>query len=102
MLCHELRTQLPDWTFPAPRGGLCVWVKLPHGDANTFAQLALRRGVAVASGRTTAPGEEFLSHLRLAAGPSPALIREGVSCLAIAWDEFLAIDAASRPQRVVV
>lgn len=102
VLCHELRTQLPDWTFPAPRGGLCVWAKLPYGDADTFAQLALRRGVAVAPGRTAAPGEEFLSHLRLAAGPSPALIREGVSRLAIAWDEFLAIDAASRPQRVVV
>ena len=102
VLCNELRTQLPDWTFPVPRGGLCVWVKLPSGDADNFAQLALRHGVAVATGRTAAPGEEFLSHLRLAAGPPPALIREGVSRLATAWDEFLALDEAARSQRVAV
>jgi DNA-binding transcriptional MocR family regulator len=88
ILCAELRARLPDWSFTAPGGGLSVWVKLPRGSADDLVQLALRRGVAIASGRTAAPGEEFLSHVRLSAGPEPRLLREGVARLAWAWEEM--------------
>lgn len=90
VLCHELEERLPDWSFPVPRGGLCVWAKLPRGSADALAQLSLRRGVAIASGRTTAPGEEFPSHVRLSAGPPPELLQEGVARLAEAWKELSA------------
>ncbi len=88
VLCSELRAQLPEWTFPEPRGGLSVWAELPHGNADALAQLALRRGVAIAPGRTAAPSEEFMGHVRLSAGPAPEAIREGVSRLAAAWQEL--------------
>jgi DNA-binding transcriptional MocR family regulator len=94
VLCEELRRRLPSWTFPEPRGGLCVWAQLPRGSADALAQLALRRGVAIAPGRTASPSEEFLGHVRLSAGPAPALIREGVTRLASAWEE---LDAGGAP-----
>lgn len=101
VLCQELQARLPEWSFPVPQGGLCVWAQLPRGCAEDLAQLSLRRGVAIASGRTAAPGEEFLSHLRLSAGPRPGLLREGVIRLAAAWEE---LDAAApyHEQRVLV
>lgn len=101
VLCHELRDRLADWSFPAPRGGLCVWAKLPYGSADHLAQLSLRRGVAIAPGRTAAPGEEFLSHVRLSAGPRAELLREGVARLAEAWEE-LGSTAPYHEQRVLV
>lgn len=88
VLCAELEARLPEWTFPTPRGGLCVWAEMPHGNADDLAQLAPRRGVAIAPGRTAAPDEEFLSHVRISAGPPPPLLREGVARLARAWDEL--------------
>lgn len=88
VLRDELHARLPEWTFPEPLGGLSLWAELPHGSADDLAQLALRRGVAVSPGRTAAPDEEFLSHVRLSAGPPTALIREGVGRLASAWEEL--------------
>ena len=102
VLCQELRARLPEWSFPEPRGGLSVWVELPRGSADVLAQLALRRGVAIAPGRTAAPSEEFLGHLRLSAGPAPAFIREGVERLALAWEELDGLGAALDHQRVLV
>lgn len=101
VLCEELEHQLPEWSFPTPRGGVCVWAKLPRGSADDLAQLSLRRGVAIAPGRTAAPGEEFLSHVRLSAGPPPELLREGIARLAAAWEELDA-SASSRQQHVLV
>src|SRR5579875_1332541 len=101
VLCHELQHRLPDWSFPVPRGGLCVWAKLPRGSADDLAQLSLRRGVAIASGRSAAPGEEFPSHVRLSAGPPPELLQEGVARLADAWEELTAA-ALDHEQRVLV
>ncbi len=71
-------------------GLLPAWVGLPHGSADEFAQLALRHGVAVASGTSAAPDDRFSGHLRVCAGPAPDLIREGVQKLALAWSEMRA------------
>ena len=49
-LTRLLARSLPSWTWEAPAGGLSLWVKLPQGDANAFAQVALRHGVAVVPG----------------------------------------------------
>ncbi|MGI8864596.1 MAG: PLP-dependent aminotransferase family protein [Solirubrobacteraceae bacterium] len=56
VLCQGLRAQLPDWSFSEPNGGLSVWAELPRGSADDLAQLALRRGVAIAAGRTRRAG----------------------------------------------
>jgi DNA-binding transcriptional MocR family regulator len=46
----ELARHLPDWQAPAVRGGQTLWIRLPHGDGRSFAQTALRHGVAVLPG----------------------------------------------------
>ena len=55
-LAGALRAALPEWTWPEPDGGLTLWVRLPGAgsgpaDSGTFAQAALRQGVAVVPGR---------------------------------------------------
>jgi hypothetical protein len=100
-LCEELGSQLPEWSFARPRGGISVWVELPGASADDLAQLALRRGVAISSGRSAAPGEQFLSHLRLSAGPPPALICDGIARLAAAWRELQALPAPAHREPVI-
>jgi DNA-binding transcriptional MocR family regulator len=101
VLCEEIRERLPEWSFSEPQGGLSIWAALPCGSADDLAQLALRRGVAIAPGRTAAPDEEFLAHVRVSAGPSPELIREGIKRLAAAWSE-LQSSALCYEQQVLV
>jgi DNA-binding transcriptional MocR family regulator len=83
-----LSKHLPEWTWVEPAGGLSLWVKLPRGDASTFAQVALRHGVAVVPGTLASPSGGCADRLRvpyvLEAGP----MREGVERLARAWDAY--------------
>jgi DNA-binding transcriptional MocR family regulator len=96
VLLSELRAELPQWSFTAPSGGLSVWVQLPGAGAGEFAQLALRHGVAISAGTASGLDERFSAHVRLCAGPSPELIREGVRQLAVAWGEM----SAGAPSRL--
>ena len=95
VLVRELRTRLPSWRFAEPAGGLSVWASLPTGSAEELAQIALRHGVAISAGTASSPHGRHSNHVRLCAGPSPELIREGVRQLAIAWDEMSAAPAQS-------
>ena len=45
-----LSSLLPSWSWDRPQGGLCLWVRLPHGSATEFSQLALRHGVLTVPG----------------------------------------------------
>jgi DNA-binding transcriptional MocR family regulator len=94
LLVEQLREHLPDWDFDEPRGGWSVWVSLPSGNADRFAQLALRHGVAVTTGAAMAPDDRFNGHLRLSAGSSPQQIILGVQLLAKVWNQM-----AARPER---
>ncbi|HEY5317367.1 MAG TPA: PLP-dependent aminotransferase family protein [Solirubrobacteraceae bacterium] len=88
ILVEQLREHLPDWNFDEPRGGWSVWAAMPWGDADRFAQLALRHGVAVATGGAMAPDDRFSGHLRLSAGSTPQQIVHGVQLLAQAWHQM--------------
>jgi DNA-binding transcriptional MocR family regulator len=90
VLAEELTARLPEWAFALPRGGWSVWVSMPAGSADELAQLALRYGVAIASGTSAAPDDRFAGHLRLSAGAPPELLRRGVALLAQAWQELCA------------
>src|SRR5262249_31926479 len=87
-LTKLLAKHVPEWTWTPPAGGLSLWVKLPRGDANTFAQVALRHGVAVVPGTLASPNGGCEDRLRipyvLDAGP----MREGVERLARAWEAY--------------
>ncbi|NUS08484.1 MAG: PLP-dependent aminotransferase family protein, partial [Nonomuraea sp.] len=93
-LCAELRARLPDWTFEPARGGQTVWVRLPRGEADSFAQVALRHGVAVPPGRSFDPLGGHGDHLRLHFLFPEEELTGAVADLAAAWAAY---DGARRP-----
>jgi DNA-binding transcriptional MocR family regulator len=87
-LAAGLREALPDWTFAVPRGGLSLWVQLPHGNAEEFAERALDHGVAVVPGPALSVDEGNRRALRLSfVAPEPELDR-AVERLAAAWAAY--------------
>ncbi|MEV6302701.1 PLP-dependent aminotransferase family protein [Actinoplanes sp. NPDC051861] len=84
----ELARHLPSWEVPAVPGGQTLWVRLPHGDAQSYAQQALRHGVAVLPGAGLAPDRTCDSHLRLHFLASPADLTEAVRRMTAAWREY--------------
>lgn len=89
-LCTELADRLPGWEFEPAVGGQSLWVRLPRGDGDSFAQEALRHGVAVLPGSgldASGGGVEFLRlHFQL----SPELLSDAVRRLASAWQVYRA------------
>jgi DNA-binding transcriptional MocR family regulator len=87
-LARLLKSLLPSWSWTPPAGGLSLWVKLPHGDATGFAQIALRHGVAVVPGPLASPDSGGADRLRLPFVHDAETMTEGVQRLARAWRAF--------------
>jgi DNA-binding transcriptional MocR family regulator len=87
-LASALRRRLPEWSWTLPGGGLSMWVRLPHGDASEFAQVARRRGVSLLPGPSVSPDGGHAQHLRLVYVHEPQVIAEAVERLAQAWDAY--------------
>jgi DNA-binding transcriptional MocR family regulator len=97
-LTKLLGRNLPSWTWEAPAGGLSLWVKLPQGDANAFAQVALRHGVAVVPGTLASATGGCADRLRIPFVLDAVPMREGVERLARAWAAYAG--PATRRSRV--
>ncbi|NIK54853.1 PLP-dependent aminotransferase family protein [Kribbella shirazensis] len=86
---HALLTEsLPTWEIPTVSGGQCLWVRLPYGDGISFAQTALRHGLAVLPGTTldiTGAGDP---HLRLHFRAHPTALTEAAHRLTTAWSTY--------------
>jgi DNA-binding transcriptional MocR family regulator len=105
MLERLLGEWLPGWTWDPPDGGLCLWVRIPVGDATSFALAATRHGVTVVPGPMTSVDGKFSDRIRLPFVLEPGAMRDGVERLASAWREYEAeadADAAPRAVRIVV
>lgn len=103
MLEGLLGEWLPGWTWDPPDGGLCLWVRIPVGDATSFALTATRHGVTVVPGPMTSVDGKFSDRIRLPFVLDPDAMRDGVERLAAAWREFEAeADGAPRAVRIVV
>jgi DNA-binding transcriptional MocR family regulator len=96
LMSSLLAELLPDWSWDQPLGGLCLWVRLPHGTAAEFAQIALRHGVSVVPGPVASPDGSFGEYLRLPFGHLPSALEEGVRRLAQAWAAYV---PAREPRR---
>jgi DNA-binding transcriptional MocR family regulator len=88
LLCDLLTEQLPSWSWRRPPGGLSVWALLPEGNADEFAELALRRGVAIVPGPSLSVDEGNRRGLRIVYARSEETIVEGVTRLASAWSAY--------------
>ncbi|MCX4981992.1 PLP-dependent aminotransferase family protein [Streptomyces sp. NBC_00572] len=84
----ELARRLPSWSCAPATGGQTLWVRLPHGDGVSFAQVALRHGVAVLPGATTDALGGSVRHLRLHFLQPSDVLTEAVRRLAAAWAEY--------------
>lgn len=84
----ELTRHLPGWTAPPVPGGQTLWVRLPHGDGDSFAQAALRHGVAVLPGSGIDPSGRSRDYLRIHFVAPPAELSEAVLRLAKAWHAY--------------
>jgi DNA-binding transcriptional MocR family regulator len=87
-LVADLAALVPEWSFRVPDGGAVLWVRLPAGDARSFAQVALRAGVAVAAGPALSPTGGFADHLRLPFVVDPETLGEAARRLAAAWRAY--------------
>lgn len=87
-LCAELKRLLPSWRFRPAEGGQTVWVELPHGDGLSFAQLAMRHGVAILPGGALDVTGGSTACLRIPFLAPPEILAEAVRRLAAAWDAY--------------
>lgn len=101
-LSSLLHTQLPDWTWNEPQGGLVLWIDLGGEDAAAFCHIAARHGISVVPGTVAAPAGSHNDHLRLPLGKSLDELTEGVRRLAAAWDDYLSTWHHPGQVRVVV
>jgi DNA-binding transcriptional MocR family regulator len=86
LLCRLLADHLPTWSWRRPAGGLSLWVTLPHGNAEEFAELALRaHGVAVVPGPALSVDEGNRRSLRVVYAATERELEQGVERLAAAW-----------------
>ena len=81
----ELARLLPGWRVPPATGGQTLWVRLPHGDGDSFAQVALRHGVAVVPGAGLDASGGSRRQLRLHSFAPTDVLTEAVRRLAAAW-----------------
>ncbi|GAB3492064.1 DNA-binding transcriptional MocR family regulator [Amycolatopsis cihanbeyliensis] len=88
LLERLLREYLPDWRWRSPDGGSSLWVALPEGSADVFAQLALRHGVEVVPGSSADFTGAHDNYLRIPFTLEPAVLSEMVGRLARAWTEL--------------
>jgi DNA-binding transcriptional MocR family regulator len=88
LLVELLGEHLPEWRFTTPKGGLCLWVRLPGHDAARFTQYASRFGVSLAAGAIFAADDSCQEFLRIPFLLEEAAITEGVLRLKAAWQEF--------------
>jgi DNA-binding transcriptional MocR family regulator len=84
----ELSRHLPDWQAPAVCGGQTLWVRLPRGDGTSFAQTALRHGVAVLPGTGLDADGHSEQYVRLHFLAPPDELSEAVRRLTAAWRRY--------------
>lgn len=82
-----LMKHLPSWRFEDPSGGLSLWVDTGV-DAASFAQVALREGVAVASADAMTVDRSTPTYVRLPLALEVEVIQDGVERLASAFRGF--------------
>jgi DNA-binding transcriptional MocR family regulator len=96
VLAAELTSRLPEWSWKKPLGGLSIWVRLPRGDADEFAPVALRHGVAILPGSTCSPSGRCTEYVRLPFCLDPDQIRDGIRRLSRAWRAYNPVPRRAR------
>jgi DNA-binding transcriptional MocR family regulator len=83
-----LTEHLPSWKVPQIRGGQTLWVRLPEGDGNSFAQAAMRHGIAILPGSGLDVTGRSDPYVRLHFRAHPADLTEAVTRLTTTWHAY--------------
>lgn len=86
-LVDALRSELPDFEFRVPGGGLSLWVTLPQRVSSRLVSIALEHRLRLLPGARffSAPGPAGEQFLRLPYAQEPGVLRQAVERLARAW-----------------
>ncbi len=101
LLCRLLDERLPDWSYRKPGGGLSVWATIPQGNADEFAEVAARYGVAVVPGPSLSVDDGNRRSLRIVFSRPQPVIEEGVRRLAVAWANYAPTTSRSAARLMV-
>ncbi len=90
VLAEALRTEVPDWSFRLPRGGLALWCELPSGHAAGAGATAVvleaeRRGLLVSPGSVFAVDGGLDSFVRVPFTRPADELRTAAERLRDAW-----------------
>ena len=88
VLARLLAQHVPAWTWKRPEGGLLLWARMPAGDADDLAQIALRHGVTLVPGSANSPDRHFADCIRLPLIADAATMKEGIARLGRAVAEY--------------
>lgn len=89
-LSVALRTQLPDFAFDEPRGGMFIYGKLPGTDTKALVNRCLEAGVAFVPGSEFYPEEPAYDEMRLNfTHTAPAQMERGIGLIADVNRELL-------------
>jgi DNA-binding transcriptional MocR family regulator len=88
VLVTELTERLPEWEVPTVSGGQTLWIRLPYGDGTSFAQRALRHGVAILPGAGLDASGGSIDYVRISFVADPGSLREAARRLAEAWRSY--------------
>jgi DNA-binding transcriptional MocR family regulator len=88
LLVSALAEHLPDWIVPPVSGGQTLWIRLPYGDSASYAQVALREGVAVLPGDGLDASGGSRDRLRVHFQADITDLVAGVHRLASAWKAY--------------
>ncbi|MBF6173640.1 PLP-dependent aminotransferase family protein [Nocardia blacklockiae] len=85
LLLSELHALLPEWEVAPVPGGQTLWVPLPYGDGTSFAQRALRHGVAILPGTGLDATGGSTAYVRISFVAAQDDLRRAAHRLAQAW-----------------
>jgi DNA-binding transcriptional MocR family regulator len=83
-----LRGQLPDFDFDRPLSGMSLWIGIPAGNADGYAQLAMRHGVTITPGSIYCIDDAHPARFRLSVAVGTTVGVAAVARLAAAWTEY--------------
>lgn len=86
-LAEAVRSELPDWRFSLPPGGLALWCELPDALSTPLVTAAEREQVLLAPGPRFAVEGGLERYVRLPYALAPDVLTDAVGRIAAAWEQ---------------
>ncbi|MCC5948479.1 MAG: PLP-dependent aminotransferase family protein [Nitriliruptoraceae bacterium] len=88
LMVQVLHERFPEWEFDVPAGGLSIWARLPRGNADELAEVAVRHGVDIVPGPSLSVDDGNRRAVRLVFARPEAVLEAGLDRLEAAWRTY--------------